>query len=53
MRTIEKLGGAKNISESARALFASERARKRLDGWFLCREIAMLHADEAKELPLS
>ena len=53
MRTIEKLGGAKNISESAKALFAAERARKRLDGWFLCREIAMLHADEAKELPLS
>ena len=53
MRTIEKLGGSKNISESAKALFAAERARKRLDGWFLCREIAMLHADEAKELPLS
>lgn len=53
MRTIEKLGGAKNISESAKALFASERARKRLDGWFLCRETAMRHADEAKDLPLS
>ena len=53
MRTIEKLGGAKNISESAKALFASERAQKRLDGWFLCREIAMLHSDEAKDLPLS
>lgn len=34
------------LSEKAQTLFANERVRQRLDGWFLTQEIRMRHADK-------
>jgi Pyruvate-formate lyase len=53
MDYINELGGCVKINEMAKALFASERAKMRLDGWFLCREIAMKHDAETTSLSLS
>lgn len=39
------------ILEQARNLFAEERAIKRLDGWFLTREIAMRFVQENPAMP--
>ena len=54
MRTIEKLGGAKNISESAKALFAAEKARgNALTAGSSAVRLPCSTRIEAKELPLS
>ena len=37
---------AEKITAAAKALFREERAKTRLDGWFLAREIACDHADD-------
>ncbi len=39
-----------SVTESAKALFKEERAKTRVDGWFLAREIVCDSADEFKGL---
>ncbi|MFA7672753.1 MAG: pyruvate formate lyase family protein [Clostridia bacterium] len=39
------------INRKCDLIFKEERALKRLDGWFLAREIACDHNDELKDLP--
>lgn len=51
MDLAEKLGGCEEISRMAKELFRSERARSRLDGWFICREIAMKCAPAYADYP--
>jgi len=45
-----KLYENKNVTELAKALFKEERAKTRVDGWFLSREIVMNKADELTSL---
>lgn len=40
---------AKKITAMAKELFKEERAKERLDGWFLAREIVCNHAEEFKD----
>lgn len=40
------------IAEKAEKLFREERAIKRLDGWFLAREVSLLEKDELGALPV-
>ena len=37
---------AEKITAMAKELFKEERAKRRLDGWFLAREIVCNHAEE-------
>lgn len=53
MNIVEKLGGAQAVSDAAKKKFSDERSLKRLDGWFICREIAMECDSETEKLPLS
>ena len=53
MNIVEKLGGAQAVSDAAKKKFSDERSLKRLDGWFICREIAMECDNETEKLPLS
>ena len=40
-----------NVTELAKLLFKEERAKKRVDGWFLAREIVMNKSSEFGDLP--
>ncbi len=40
-----------DITERAKICFKNERAKKRLDGWFLAREIACGISDKTRDLP--
>ena len=48
---MNKIATAERLTEMAKALFKEERARKRLDGWFLSKEIRIAHEAECKDEP--
>ena len=48
---MNKIATAKRLTEMAKALFKEERALKRLDGWFLSKEIRIAHEAECKDEP--
>ena len=41
---------ALQVTDKAKALFQEEKSKKRLDGWFLAREIACNHENKLKDL---
>lgn len=43
---MNNIGSAEKITAMAKALYREEKAKKRLDGWFLAREIVCDHAEE-------
>jgi hypothetical protein len=49
--SIDTLCTPETITGMAKALFKEERAKKRLDGWFLAREIAYQKAKDSASLP--
>ncbi|MBC5648817.1 pyruvate formate lyase family protein [Christensenella tenuis] len=51
MKKIQDLYKENSITDMAKALFKEERAKKRLDGWFLAREIAFKQEARLQELP--
>ena len=48
---VTELYTAEELTTKAKAYFAEERAKKRLDGWFFIREIIMQHQAEVETLP--
>lgn len=48
---IRKFYTKEELHQKAKDLFEEERSRKRLDGWFLSKEIARECEEKYKELP--
>ena len=48
MKSVYKTG---ELTAMAKALYQEERKIKRLDGWFVAKEIEMLHDEEYKAYP--
>lgn len=49
--TINKIYKNNEITNKAKVIFEEERSLKRLDGWFLAREIAFKNSKELENLP--